>query len=219
MFDSLPDDIKDFFKDKETPIGKFDSSTIDYASLNRKSQTPYVELTKLNFNAESAFGEYEKSKIEFFKHPRGDQNKGWYGHTLFGWGENNTLHYLENKDLKREPTWSESIGFFPYIKRFVESLPYDSLFDVRLLLIQSGGYIAPHKDFNSMRLDPLNIAIRYPDDCFFKIENFGYIPYQSGKGFVVNIGYKHSVVNLSNQDRLHLVIHGKKSKDFYQVLA
>ena len=45
------------------------------------------------------------------------------------------------------------------------------------------------------------------------------IPYHSGASFVLNIHYPHMVKNESKEDRLHLLIHGKKKKEFWDDIA
>ena len=36
---------------------------------------------------------------------------------------------------------------------------------------------------------------------------------------VLNVHYEHYVENNSNEERVHLVVHGKKSKDFWSQVS
>ncbi len=127
-----------------------------------------------------------------------------------------TVSYLDYRRLKAKPRWSSSIKYFPETYKFIQSLPYKELYDVRFLLLNPGGYISPHTDLPIMCLDPLSIAIYVPANCFFKFTKFGYLPVQTGKAFILNIGYEHEVLNLSHEARLNLVIFGRKRDDFFK---
>ena len=188
--------------------------------IKRSSSLPWIELKGLKAPATEIFNEFlsVRKKIKFYRHDRGNLNKGWLAHTLYGYGENKTLSYLEYRNTTLKRHWSQSIKSLPKTHAFIKSLPYKQLYDIRFLMLKPGGYIHPHTDTQVMCLDPLNIAIHFPKNCFFKFEKFGYLPIKTGKGFVINIGYEHSVLNLSKESRLHLVIHGRKDPEFYKRL-
>ena len=214
--------IETYFVDRKVKIHKNFHFSADHKNRNikRSSLLPWVELKQLKVPAKEILQEYlsVSNKIKFYPHNRGSLNKGWLAHTLYGYGENKTLSYLEYRNTSVKRHWSQSIKYLPKTLSFIKTLPYKQLYDVRFLLLKPGGYIYPHTDTQAMCLDPLNIAIHFPKNCFFKFRQFGYLPIKTGKGFVVNIGYEHSVLNLSKEQRLHLVIHGKKSAQFYKEL-
>lgn len=214
--------LEKYFLDREVFTEKNSSSPETHKThrIKRSSSLPWIELTKLKPPAQEIFSEYLASnkKIQFYRHNRGQLNKGWLAHTLYGYGENRTLSYLEYRNTSLKRHWSQSIRYFPKTCAFIKKLPYTQLYDVRFLLLKPGGYIYPHTDTQSMCLDPLNIAIHFPDNCFFKFKKFGYLPISTGKGFIINIGYEHSVLNLSKKSRLHLVIHGRKASNFFREL-
>lgn len=214
--------IEKYFFDRKDIVGKNFSTLKAHknSEIKRSSSLPWIELTQLKVPAKEIFYEYlsNNKKIQFYHHNRGHLNKGWLAHTLYGYGENRTLSYLEYRNTSLKKHWSQSIQYFPITCAFIKELPYTHLYDVRFLLLNPGGYIYPHTDTQSMCLDPLNIAIRFPKNCFFKFKDFGYLPISTGKGFIINIGYEHSVLNLSKESRLHLVIHGKKTSNFYKEL-
>ena len=214
--------IEKYFFDRKVFTGKnsFSTETHKPYGIKRSSSLPWIELTQLKVPAKEIFSEYLSSnkKMQFYHHNRGQLNKDWLAHTLYGYGENKTLSYLEYRNTPLKRHWSQSIRHFPKTRAFIKELPYTQLYDVRFLLLKPGGYIYPHKDTQSMCLDPLNIAIHFPNNCYFKFKEFGYLPISTGKGFIINIGYEHSVLNLSKESRLHLVIHGKKASNFYKEL-
>lgn len=214
--------VEDYFIDRKTSKEKsiFPEESVNRHDLKRCSPLPWVELKRLKVPFREIFNEYVSAgeKIKFYHHPRGNLNKGWLAHTLYGYGEDKTLSYLEYRNLKYKRYWSPSIKYFQKTYDFIKSLSYKQLYDVRFLLLKPGGYIYPHIDTQMMCLAPLNIAIHFPENCFFKFKDFGYLPITTGKAFVVNIGYEHGVLNLSNEARLCLYIHGIKSTHFYERL-
>ena len=64
-------------------------------------------------------------------------------------------------------------------------------------------------------MGPLNFAINQPEDCEMVFENKGLVPFSNGVGFYLDVGRRHCVVNNSNEDRYHLIIHGRRNNDFY----
>jgi len=69
---------------------------------------------------------------------------------------------------------------------------------------------------------PINIAIIHPKDCVMTLEGYGCVPFEEGKAFIINIRNYHSVINPSNQSRIHLISHGipgKSKKEFAELVA
>ena len=54
----------------------------------------------------------------------------------------------------------------------------------------------------------------YPKGNKFVLNNKE-LKYEPGMSVVLNIHYEHYVENNSDEERIHLLVHGKKSKDFY----
>lgn len=158
--------------------------------------------------------EYNAVKDSLVIHRPEDGHKDWFAMTLYGVNAQSTnSHWEYGRSSKKEIT---SIGeLCPKTMAFVSSLPYARIDDVRYLVIKAGGYIAEHVDVPEHNwLDPLNISITYPKGSKF-IHDGEEIPYAPGVPIVLNIHYPHSVENNSNEDRLHLLIHGKKKNEFW----
>jgi predicted alpha/beta-fold hydrolase len=54
------------------------------------------------------------------------------------------------------------------------------------------------------------------------IENSGIVPFKDGEAYLVNILKTHSVINFSNQERKHLIVHGivgNRKSDYCKLLA
>ena len=181
--------------------------------MDRNSDTRWV---KMNFDVpvDAIEKEYESVKESLVIHRPEDGHKDWCAMTLYGTASDNTnSHWEYGRKSKKDVT---EIGKqCPATMDFVMSLPYARIDDVRYLVIKPGGYIAEHVDVPEHNwLDPLNISITYPEGSKF-IHDGEEIPYAPGGAFVLNIHYAHSVQNESDQDRLHLLIHGKKKKEFW----
>jgi hypothetical protein len=94
--------------------------------------------------------------------------------------------------------------------------------------------ITPHSDmpgrlpgednFDALEFGvPVNIAVVHPEDCHMVLENRGTVPFTEGKAFIVNIRNYHTVVNLSNEKRIHVIGHaygyGSKKKEFADLIV
>ena len=47
-----------------------------------------------------------------------------------------------------------------------------------------------------------------PDEFYFKMSDKGCVPFQNGRAYILDVSNEHSVVNLSNQERVHMIVHG-----------
>jgi hypothetical protein len=46
----------------------------------------------------------------------------------------------------------------------------------------------------------------------------GFLPFSAGKALLLDVGNTHAVYNNSNEDRYHIIIHGKVNKQFKQLV-
>jgi hypothetical protein len=75
--------------------------------------------------------------------------------------------------------------------------------------LSAGGYIMPHVDGPGRIFGPLNFALTQPEGCRFVFKDIGTVPFKVGRGFMLDIGREHIVVNDSAEDRYHIIIHGR----------
>lgn len=134
-------------------------------------------------------------------------------------------------DREPEYRWTTVGNNTPSIKKFwTETFPSEDYARIRFMKLGGNGLISPHNDGKgTVNLDkifdyplPVNVAIVHPENCFMSIKDQGIVPFQEGKMFIVNILEDHSVINFSNQDRIHLISHcyvGNRRKDFCELLA
>jgi hypothetical protein len=76
------------------------------------------------------------------------------------------------------------------------------------MLLEPGGYIQPHQDFDTRAMAAFNVALSNPPGIFFAQEDAGLIPWQPGEARGIDIGRKHSVLNQGLENRIHMIVHG-----------
>lgn len=161
-------------------------------------------------------------------HREGDNHQGWRSCCIHGIGVDKTG--IWNKYCDAEPSyhWTELSDRTPTITEFWKSLPFEKFARVRFMEVDAHGFVAPHRDFTVTEtmdvfnsIIPINIAIVHPDNCSMVLEGVGTVPWQEGKVFLVNISHVHSVVNNSDQPRLHMIGHGipgNKKEQFIELI-
>lgn len=112
--------------------------------------------------------------------------------------------------------WTEVCSKIPYIFNIVKSLPFFDYGRVRIMKLSPGGYIMPHTDGAGRIFGPFNFALTQPINCNFIFEGYGIVPFKAGRGFMLDLGIRHAIVNNSDQTRYHLIIHGSPTNDFYK---
>ena len=56
-----------------------------------------------------------------------------------------------------------------YHKFFKERFPYKNYYRLRFMLLEPGGFITPHKDTDTNKLSPINMALNHPKGCLMKM--------------------------------------------------
>lgn len=174
------------------------------------SGAPWIDM-QLEIPAAAMLEEAKQLKKEFVKH-RFSDGYGWSSLAIHGISKTHTMSanaygLEENLDLYH---YTEIADQCPVTINFLKNLPGIRFGRVRFMLLESQGYIKPHKDnWNNYIASAMNISLNNPNDCRLVVENFGTLPFSnSGSALFFNNYYKHSVVNLSNEDRYHMIIHG-----------
>ena len=177
-------------------------SDVEYVHMNWKVPVDVVEQEYLNV------------KDKLIIHRPEDGHKDWYAVTLYGVDANSTNSHWEY-GLRAKKDLTEVGKQCPKTMQWIKSLPLARIDDVRFLVIKPRGYIAPHIDVPQRNwLEPINICITWPEGSEFT-HNGKKLPYAPGVPLVLNIHYEHDVKNNSDQERLHLQLNGKKTKEFW----
>ncbi len=111
----------------------------------------------------------------------------------------------------------------PYIKEVIQTFK-TPLYSVRLLRLEVGAYIKPHRDYNCGYEDNIfriHIPIITNPEVEFILDDKR-LEMLEGQCWYTNVNYIHSVANKGTKDRIHLVIDGKRnswSDDLFFSLA
>jgi len=174
--------------------------------LKLKIEVPYKEIEK----------EAIALKSKFVKHRDGEKNNGYYNTgwsslCIHGIEDSYTNHYTTYGYKSHEEVpyvWTEASKSTPHTVRFLQSIPFKQFYRVRFMLLEPGGFIALHKDMEEHRLSPINIAITQPKHCYFKMKDVGIVPFEVGDAFLLDVAHEHALINNSQKDRYHMIIHG-----------
>jgi hypothetical protein len=189
--------------------------------LLNKSDFSWLELD-INFNVNDWISEAESSKTHLVPHRESDSH-GWNSCCIHGINETSTgawTSYGYTHEDQVPYDWTSVSIKTPIIKDFWENFPYDTYRRIRFMELKAGGHINPHSDapgrlpgeenFDALKFGvPINVALVHPKECYMSLDGYGCVPFESGKAFIINIRNYHSVINLSNISRMHLIAHGK----------
>ncbi len=157
----------------------------------------------------------ELSRAEFLAIPhRTDNSQGWRSIVLHGLCSIMTeapYNYvnLGIVDNTAKETWTDASKFFPKTVAWIkENIPFKQFSRIRVMVLDPGGYIMPHQDIQRSFLGGgLNVAFTNPPGTEFAVEDNGLIPWEPGDIRMINIGKLHSVRNLGNQPRIHMLVY------------
>jgi len=176
-----------------------------------------VEWVSMNFNVpcDTILEEYNSIKDSLIIHRPEDGHKDWFAVTLYGFGSDKTNSHWEHRSRKLKPGITDIGQKCTHTIKWVKALPFARIDDIRFLVIKPKGYIKKHADKPDQNwLEPLNISLTYPIGSKFVL-NEKEVPYKPGVSLVLNIHYEHYVNNNSDEERIHLLVHGKKKKEFW----
>ena len=202
--------------------------------LLNKSNFGWLELD-IEFDVDKWIKEAEDSKVHLVPHRESDSH-GWNSCCIHGINAASTgawTSYGYTHEDQVPYDWTPVASKTPVIKEFWKNFPYDAYRRIRFMELEAGGHISPHSDapgklpgeenFDALKFGvPINIALVHPEECYMSLDGYGCVPFKTGKAFIINIRNYHSVINLSNTSRIHLIAHGKlenKTSEFTELVA
>lgn len=168
---------------------------------------------KLNINSDvSEVAEELTARQHLGVLHRSSNSKGWRSIVLHGLSSIMTGPVHDYKGIVDEGTlesWTDVSRFFPKTVSWIKkTIPFNDFSRIRVMMLDPNGYINPHKDMDIDFLGGgLNIAITNPKGVEFAIDNSGIIPWNIGDIRMINIGKYHSVINNSENLRIHILAY------------
>ncbi len=176
------------------------------------SGIPWLELD-INVPHEDILKEI-KNNIELLVDHRDDygEHSGWKSFCIHGKSLTTTQHCVDDRPFCWIPEIVESM---PHTVEYFQSWNLD-FYRLRVMALEPGGFISIHKDSDQKILYPINIAITQPTDCKFVMEDWGVVPFEVGKSFMLDVSNRHAVVNNSYETRYHIIVHYKELNDKFK---
>lgn len=215
-YDDILDIDLDEFSSKNNYVAKFPKSK----DFENSKMIPFCPVTLFNNSVdwEKMLEEVLKLRDCFVPHRTYDNHSGWESLCIHGLSSvhvgSNSSYGFEN--FNEYNKWTDVSFFTPTIKDFVQRLEFKKIARVRIMKLKAGGYIKVHRD-GGYGLGAINVAINNPKNCNFYIDNVGILPFWSRENpeyprlICPNTGNYHSVINRSNEDRYHIIIHAEGS--------
>ena len=201
-------------------------TSISYQQIVKESGLPWLPL-KIDIPYQSMLEEAQSIKHLFVPHRDKDRqggyrHKGWKSLCIHGISAEKTNHFTEYGYKSNDETpyvWTETAKLCPVTTNFFkERYPISNYFRVRFMLLEPGGFISPHVDTEKSSLSPVNIALNHPKGCVFKMEKPGVVPMKPGIVMLLDVSNKHAYINKSEEDRIHIIVHGKPTKEYKELV-
>jgi len=184
------------------------------------SDLKYLKLD-LKFPYTESYEEIKNLKDLFVEYRSTYKTHGWASLPIVGKSSKDpyawdVYGYKDAKDAAPDMQWTEIADLCPTTTKWLkETYPSELYGRTRFMLLEAGGIIEPHKDTDYSVLGAINIAITNPKGCYWKWDDGETLEFEPGDVYAMNLSYTHSVVNESNEDRYHLIIHHYDSTEEY----
>ena len=169
---------------------------------------------------EEMFAEAKALRENFIQYrTNGYDYTGWWTLPLHGLGDDKGYSwqdygYNTANDASKDMAWTKWSLLCPITTNWLKMVfPSKRFGRVRFMLLEAGGSIGMHTDTDHSILEMVNIALSNPPECKWLWGDGSELVFNPGDAYAVNISYPHSVVNNSNKDRYHLIVHHHDSTD------
>jgi len=177
---------------------------------------PYQDMCKEAFTLIDRFSSHRSGEYS---------HDGWESLTLHGLGwdkhENYDAYgYKKGKDASNDMYWTEIAELCPITTQWLkEVFPCNKYGRVRFMLLRAGGKIALHSDSSIKLIENINVALNNPTGCKWIWGDGEELIMEAGGVYAMNLHYHHSVVNESNEDRMHMIIARHDATDNWKQLV
>lgn len=192
----------------------------DSRKILRESGLPFLPIQNIKIPHREMLEEAKNLKSIMVPHRSyKEENRGWRSICIHGISSAHSQCASQYGMEVEDPSiyrWTDVSDFAPVtVKFFKENFHYDVYHRVRFMLLEPGGWILPHRDFDHYVLGPVNIALNNPDGCHFYMEDGGIVPFESGSIMKLALINHHAVYNSSDEDRFHIIVHGAPNWKFW----
>lgn len=151
-------------------------------------------------------------------------HKGWHSVSLYGLAHDKPASYdaygfANGGEAAKHFVWTDAAERCPITVNWLNTVfPTKKFGRVRFMLLEAGGFIAPHTDAPIPHIEPVNIALSNPKECNWIWGDGSILEFQPGDIYAMNTGLEHSVKNNSDIDRYHIIVHHHDSTDEWKKL-
>ena len=210
--------IEEFVKRNQFNISpKFPQNLKDGREVHFNNSIDFLSIIGFeNEDWEAMHQEARRLEKHYVPHRHHESHKGWSSLCIHGLSSvhteaHTTYGFKERKDAPYK--WTDVADWCPTItKFFMRNFDYNDYDRIRIMKLSPGGYIIPHRDsltLDECHIGPTNIALNNPKDCNFYMDNKGILPFKQGSIIKLNLYNVHAVYNHSNEDRYHIIAHGR----------
>ncbi len=195
-------------------------------ALLKALKIPYLVMDIPTFDWRTMLQEAKNLQLRSVPH-RSSDSQGWNSLCLHGLDAQKTLScdrygYLNEKQTPYKWTWASEKAPVTtcYLKYLVSHDYFSEIYRIRFMYLHPGGFIKFHRDREegNKSLGPLNIALNMPEKCYWLFKKWGQVPFQPGMGMAVDVSNEHGVWNLSEETRVHIIIHGNYGEEYYRTI-
>lgn len=175
------------------------------------SDSKYLKLD-IKVPHEQMLEEAQRLRSDFIPYRPDATNECWHSLPLIGLGKDKPYSwekYANNaKEAAEKTIWTDFCKECPVTSKWLrETYPSNLYGRVRFMLLEAGGYINYHKDMDYSVLGAVNVALNNPPECKWHWKDNESLAFLPGDAYAMNLSYEHSIINDSNEDRYHLIIH------------
>jgi len=177
------------------------------------SKSKYLKLD-LEIPYEKMLEEAKALRSKFITYRQTDSlNSSWHSLPIIGLASDkpyawNVYDYKNAKEAAQDINWTEIAELCPVTSDWLKNVyPSQSYGRVRFMMLEAGGSIDYHTDTEHPVLAAVNVALSNHPECKWHWKDRDSLAFKPGDAYAMNLSYEHSVINSSNEDRYHIIIH------------
>jgi hypothetical protein len=188
--------------------------TADFEWIQDNSRLPWLQLD-IEVPYQTILNEIKNIENLLVDH-RDDygEHQGWKSFCIHGKSYDATREDSYYNDDRPHGWTTEVQQHMPQTFQYFSKIwPGSEYRRIRVMLLEPGGYVSIHRDSKMSKLTAVNIAITQPPECNFIMENHGVVPFANGLAFWLDLSNHHVVMNNSQQQRWHIIVHQQAYDD------